>query len=129
MNFCPRRGANSETQWYCPPAVGALSPLVPLHDARLRTYIEAISAILAYTRENPNVTPMKPHINPAVPPSVKPSDSNLFKVSCMHYFAGERVMQGAAYVNITSQVQIRVHPKPTIEMKRKFLLTKSAKST
>jgi hypothetical protein len=41
------------------------------------TYIEAISAMLAYTRENPRETPTNPHINPAVPPSVKPADNNL----------------------------------------------------
>jgi hypothetical protein len=41
------------------------------------TYIEAISAMLAYTRENPRETPINPHINPAVPPSVKPADNNL----------------------------------------------------
>jgi hypothetical protein len=64
--------------------VGALKEVYMLareiQPARSRgstTYIEAISAILAYTRENPRETPTNPHIRPAVPPSVKPADNNL----------------------------------------------------
>lgn len=44
------------------------------------TYMEAISAILAYTRVNPMQTPINPQIKPAVPPSVNPEDSNLYAV-------------------------------------------------
>jgi hypothetical protein len=62
--------------------------------------MDAISAILAKTRTNPAVTIRKPHINPAVPPSVKAELNS---------------------VNMTSHVEISVQPNPRIEMKRKFL--------
>lgn len=42
-----------------------------------QTYIDAISAMLAKTSAKPAVTMMKPHINPAVPPSVRPLVNNL----------------------------------------------------
>jgi hypothetical protein len=41
----------------------------------------AISAILAKTSENPAVTMRKPHISPAVPPSVSTLLSKLLPVS------------------------------------------------
>lgn len=44
----------------------------------------AISAMLAKTRENPAVTMMNPHINPAVPPSVSTLLSKLLKGQLHH---------------------------------------------
>lgn len=62
-------GANSETQWYCPPAVGALEPKSALVDLNLGlTYMDPISAIDNTTVEKPDAVAMYIYMRPALPP-------------------------------------------------------------
>jgi hypothetical protein len=59
-----------------PPEVGALSKSMSdriQESGYGRTHIEAISDILKYTAVTPATQTMKPYINPAMPPSVKPN--------------------------------------------------------
>jgi hypothetical protein len=56
IDLCDYDTHNSDTQWYCPPAVGD---------------IEAISAKLAYTAVCPMAQARKPQKSSAVPPSVR----------------------------------------------------------
>ena len=68
-----------ETQWYCPPAVGALWTLYELGALRqaLRgKYIEASSARLANVKRFPTHTTMKEYMIPAGPPLFALEDWN-----------------------------------------------------
>lgn len=121
-------GANSDTQWYCPPAVGALESIrQQLQDIymncplRIRnaatskkqrskgkgkekeketTNIEATSANDAIMHSAPTMTPVVIQISPAVPPLMSP------------YCAASKTL---------SHVDCSTMTKPTMEMKRKFL--------
>lgn len=69
-------GANSETQWYWPPEVGALgarSARVSRHCRFIdETHIDAISARLSSTKVKPTNVQMKLQNKPADPPLMRP---------------------------------------------------------
>lgn len=93
------------------------------------TYIEAISEMLAYTKVKPMDTPTKPHMRPAVPPSVNPAANNLLLLYYDKYAhlsprnspKANSHVEGVTNVKITSHVQISVQPNPTMEINLKFL--------
>jgi hypothetical protein len=103
MNFWYFLGANSETQWYCPPEVGALES--PRSESLYRsaavwtTYIEAISAMDVLTAKNPIQATRYIQIMPAVPPLMSPM---------------------ILVPKMVSYEAIRIMEKPKMETKRKF---------
>lgn len=92
MNFWYCGGANSDTQWYCPPVVGALWKVgvgnqvmsvsvqrEPFGDSVLGTHIEAISAIEVFTKRKPIQQIKNIQIRPAVPPFTSPIVETLYQ--------------------------------------------------
>jgi hypothetical protein len=85
-NFWYFLGANSETQWYCPPEVGALHTVISIHvrlegNCRPKTHMEAISAIDVFTAIKPAHATRNVQIMPAVPPLISPMIDVLLVIS------------------------------------------------
>lgn len=117
MNFWCCRGANSETQWYWPPVVGALGCIqiswqlmsTSTNDFLrnsgdegyyMATYMEPISAMEVLMKPNPTQQMKNIQMRPAVPPFPRPNWDTLIA---------------------TSHDAMRIMEKPNMDTNRKFL--------